>query len=459
MKFKQSYYTVFTDPFESDSSGHMKQIAFSTRSGQALVLAEDIYTKLADNRLDEISEEPFEELVKHKLLVPAEEDELLSVITENKEAIADDRLLYYVIQPTAYCQLGCDYCGQDHKKKNISPENQTKIIERIKEKLIPGVHLGIKIGWFGAEPLVGLREIREMTPRLKALAKEHNIGYSSKVVTNGLSLKEDIFLELVDDLAVRHIEVTLDGVAEFHDQRRHTKQLGPTFEIIVSNLEKILNRPDYFEKNCSISLRCNVDERNMEGVSPLIKLLASKGLHEKVSYFYPIGVYSWGNDAHKKSLTKEEFAEKEIDWLIEMYEHGFKPSLLPGRVKSVCLAVSPTSEMIDAYGNIFNCTEVSYVPAYYGSEYILGNVGTTSVTEIKSRPLADWNDIVLTSDSQCSSCKMLPVCGGACPKSWKEGRRACPPSKFNMKEKLMLAYLVSRDNFEEILNSDEVVVN
>lgn len=451
MKYKLSYYSIFTEPFEVDSTGQLKkQIAFSTRSSQALILSEDVCIKLLSNRIDDISPETQIQLKELKFIVPEEEIELNEIIDENKQMIANESLLYYVIQPSAFCQLGCDYCGQDHKKKNMSGQTIENVISRIKSKISLKNYNHLKIGWFGAEPLLGLKEIREFTPLLKDLADKNNLGYSAKIVTNGLSLKENIFLELTEKLYISQIEVTLDGIAEFHDKRRHTKESGATFDIIFNNLKKIIELPDFLEKKCAITLRCNVDERNFEGVSPLIKLLGENGFANKVGYFYPIGVYSWGNDAHKKSLSKEEFAEKEIDWLIEMYKYGFKPNLLPGRVKSVCLAVSPTAEMIDAYGNIFNCTEVSYVPAYYGSNYILGNVNQENKKN-EIRPLSDWNDQILENGIQCSTCKMLPVCGGACPKSWAEGRRACPSTKFNIKEKLLLSYLATKDNFLELV--------
>jgi uncharacterized protein len=452
MDYKLSYYTIFTDPFDADNTGLMrKQIAFSTRTGQVLVISEKTCDDILDERWHNLSAETLQQLTDLKFIVPTGEDELSGIINENKQSIEQESMLYYVIQPTAYCQLGCDYCGQEHKKRNLSKETEDGIMARIASRLVPGKHQHIRIGWFGGEPLLGLKQMRELTPRLKALAAEHNIGYSSKVVTNGLSRKEDIYMELVDELAVDQVEVTLDGIAEFHDQRRHTKSVSPTFGIIFDNLKAIINRPDYLEKRCRISIRCNVDERNWEGVSPLIRLLADEGFVGKISHFYPIGVYSWGNDAHKKSLTKEEFAQKEIDWLMEMYEVGFKPSLIPGRVRSVCLAVSPTSEMIDAYGNIFNCTEVSYVPVYEDSGYVLGNVNKPANTYAATRPLTDWNDRVLNNEVPCTACKMLPVCGGCCPKSWHEDRRACPPSKFNIKDKLLLSYLSVKENFKEML--------
>jgi len=207
----------------------------------------------------------------------------------------------------------------------------------------------------------------------------------------------------------------------------------------------IVNRSDFKELGCGISIRCNVDERNFEGVSPLISLLAEHSLQDKIQYFYPVGVYSWGgNDAHRKSLTKEEYAAKEIDWFIEMIDAGFIPGLMPNRKKQICIVVSKESEMYDAYGNIFNCTEVSYTDHYKGTPYVLGNLSKNEEDFSSARPLSDWNQTLLQDKFPCHSCKMLPVCGGGCPKSWYEDMRACPSAKFNIKERLALAYVLSK---------------
>lgn len=456
MAYKVSYYIVKTDLFFDHSKSPIQhQIIFSTRTSSILLISEDVSEKLFNAKHDLIEDEILNELIDGKFLVPEEEDELMTIVQENKRSIEDDSLLYYVIQPTANCQLGCGYCGQSHNKHQISSGLYENLIARVRSKYVKGLHKGMKIGWFGGEPLIGLKQIRELTIKLKELAKELGLSYSAKIVTNGLSLKEGIFLELVKDLNIREIEVTLDGVAEFHDKRRHTKQNESTFNIIFDNLKAILNRADFQDLNCRISIRCNVDKRNWEGVTPLIKLLASEGFHKKIAYFYPIGVYSWGNEAHLGSLTKEEFAEKEIDWLIEQYQAGFSPNFLPGRVKSVCLAVSNSSEMIDAYGNIFNCTEVSYVPNYENSNYVLGNLKFSPPEDKAVRPLSNWNDQILEGKYQCTKCRMLPVCGGACPKSWSEDMRACPPSKFNIEQKLMLSYFTTKEQFTEAINQIE----
>lgn len=448
MEQKLSYYTIITDPLNSRED----RVIFSTRTAEASIIKKSIFDALSEGRFDDLGPAEHELLTKNKVLVPAEEHELLNIITQNKDHIAQEEILYQVIQPSAMCQLGCDYCGQHHTKSYISGTVYENLVNRIRERAAKKKYRGMYIGWFGGEPLMGLRQIRELTPMLKQIAADYDMPYASKIVTNGLSLKENIFVELVNELKVDHIEVTLDGIAPYHDKRRVTKgEAGATFDIIFQNLLTILNREDYHDFNCQISIRCNVDERNEEGVSPLIKLMAEHHLQDKIAYFYPIGVYSWAqNAAHTKSMTKEEFAEKEIGWLMELIEYGFNVNLLPGRVKQVCLSVSPTSEMFDAYGNIFNCTEVSYTPVYENTDYVIGNLKFRAATYSGKRMLSDWNDEVLQGKFPCHSCKMLPVCGGACPKSWHEDMRACPPNKFNIKEKLMLSYIVSQKKLTEL---------
>ena len=235
------------------------------------------------------------------------------------------------------------------------------------------------------------------------------------------------------------IDVTLDGPEAYHDSHRYTKAGEGSFNIIFSSLMEILNSPTFDVSKCSVWIRCNVDQKNYEGVMPLIKLLAENNLQKKIG-FYPIGIYSWGNDAHEGSLTKEDFAKKEMVWLTEMARLGFQQNLIPKRKKKVCMAVSKNSEMYDAKGNIFNCTEVSYVPKYEGSKYVIGHLKDTFPNKVADRPLSNWNNEILSNQFPCHHCRILPVCGGACPKSWHEDMRACPSGKYNIEDRLQLIY-------------------
>jgi uncharacterized protein len=438
--YKLSHYLVFTDVLNDKHD----RIVFSTRSCKSLLISALCYSKLIAGSFSEIPLPLVQKLVDRNVLVPAAADELAAIISDNKQAIeGDQHTLYEVIQPSANCQLGCYYCGQTHTKKSLAPSVAGKITERIKTKLIGNTYKSLDIGWFGGEPLLGLASIRNISAELISFCNTNNIRYAAKMVSNGLGLKENIFRELVKIWEVKQIEITVDGVGDFHDGHRYTKKGTGSFSIIFQNLLNAISIREQENLDCKISVRCNVDRHNVEGVTSLIQYLASYQLQGKID-FYVANIYSWaGNNAHNQSLTKEEFATREIEWRKEMIRHGFAYGFdLPKRKKVTCMIVSKNSEMYDANGNVFNCTETSYAKIYEQSAYHLGNL-ESELPLRTTRHLADWNDRVENDHSlPCNTCNMLPVCGGSCPKSWEEGNPACPSNKFNLKDKLALNYKI-----------------
>lgn len=391
-------------------------------------------------KLDQLPKDILTELVDIELLVPDDQDELEIILRRNKAAIADDDNLYLVVQPTAWCQLGCGYCGQQHTRKHLSEEDQHLFVERVRTKLRLRDYKTLELSWFGAEPLAGLKVIRTLTPQLVRLAEEFSILYTAKVVTNGLSLTDAVASELEKKLGVGSIEITIDGSGLYHDARRYTKTGKGTFDRIFSNVVALAKRNDL---RFNLTIRCNVDRRNHEGVSPLLRMLAEAGIQDRIS-FYVAPVHSWGNDAHRESFAIEDFSAWEIKWFVEMIELGFNPPSLPKRRPIVCFAVSPQAELVDANGDLFNCTEVSYVPTYgKPNKYSIGTLKTGDFPD-KRNILADFNERLSRGEYDCPTCRMLPVCGGRCPKLWQEGIVPCPSAKYNIESRLLIKYAMSR---------------
>lgn len=438
MQLKKSFYSVFVEEPTRE-----QYIVYSTRSGKLIELAEDVYHHIENGIFDALDEEIKTSLLEAEILVPEQEDELKTIIDQNKKFIDNVETLYIVIQPSANCQMGCGYCGQEHEKKNLSDETNQLIIDRVKTKAARanGKFKNLQIGWFGGEPLLGLKDMRYLTTEFRKIAAAYNLNYQAAIVTNGLSLKKNIFIELSEELGVKGIEITLDGLAEHHDKRRFLKAgRAKTFDLIIKNLTDIFSLPNYEEYGISISIRSNVDMKNPESVEPLIDFLHEKNFLQKLADFYVAPIHSWGNDAHLVSLEKEDFADKEIDWYLYLMEKGISRSFLPGRKHQVCMIVNDDAELYDANGGVFNCTEVSYVPKYEGTEYELGQL-EDNVLDYENKPLHNWNDTVLTKKYPCGTCSILPVCGGSCPKNWSEGINSCPPIKHNIGDRVMLSYL------------------
>ena len=440
-RFKLSRYIVASVPVMDEIDGRVKRVVFATRTAEVRALDESSWQKVLAGRFKTIAPLIAKELISIQVLVPYDEDELATVIESNRSAAQASDDLYLVVQPSAMCQLGCDYCGQQHTPRKIDAPDRNRLVERVQKGLATGKYRSLSVCWFGAEPLLGLPVLRELTKKFQLEAEAAGCSYGAKIVTNGLALSRRLATELVNEHSIREIEITLDGDAQGHDTRRHRKNGTATFDKIFANLVALAKNP---EIDARINLRCNVDERNYERVSPLIKAIAAEGIQRRIE-FYTTAVYSWGNDAHKRSLSRERYGELEIGWLIQQIELGFNPSLVPQRRPVVCMSLVPSARLYDAYGGVYNCTEVSYVPSYgVPNSYEVGKLSSAEEDTDRLGVLGDFNDRILAQDYPCASCEMLPVCGGSCPKKWLEGLVACPSAKTNMRERLLVAFADDR---------------
>jgi uncharacterized protein len=438
-----SRYHVTSPRFVDDRDGIARRVVYATRTAGVRVLDDATWLALAEGRGEELDSAVVDDLAEIELLVPSGEDELATVVGRHDAATERHSVLSLVLCPTAACQLGCDYCGQEHSHKWLSEEHQSAFLRTVDAKLRRRAFESLDICWFGAEPLLAMKVIRAFTPRIRELAQQHGCAYGSRIITNGLALTEKRATELVKQHSIRAIDITLDGVAESHDARRHTKSGRSTFDRIFRNLEAVAKRDDL---DVDITLRTNVDASNFGDVSLLIRMLADAGIQRRIGY-YIAPIHSWGNDADKASLPPEDFASREIEWLAEMIMHDFKVGLIPPPKPVVCLAVQPEGTLVDADGRLFNCTEAPYVPAYENGRYGIGDVVNGEQPAGRSE-LADFNRRVAADEYACSTCRMLPVCGGACPKAWLEGSRPCPSALHNMPERLLLAYALSVEGEE-----------
>lgn len=447
-----SNYVVASNHLNVLRSGFKGYLLYSTRTGKVRTVGAATWEQLNRDRITELPPETRNELRRAGILVSTSEDELSVVLDENQRAIEEHDVLYQVVQPSAWCQLDCGYCGQVHQRASLSIELQTAFLERVRKRLASGRYKHLRIGWFGAEPLVGIGVIRTLTPALRKLAIMNNCDFGARIVTNGLALTPAMAIELTTKLSISEAEITLDGTAPYHDLLRPTKKGRDSFKRIFTNVVAVLQ-----QTSLGLVIRCNVGQDNVNAVSPLLQALYDAGVAKKVR-FYTSPVYSWGNDAHKTALTPERYAEAELEWLALQFRLGFEVGLLPQRRPIVCMAVQREAEVLDAHGNSFNCTEVPYVPTYgepsiYAIRFIRSAAAVPGPAAFPSVPtapgsvrtgrgdpagrLASFNDQIRSGEqAPCRSCKMLPVCGGQCPKAWHERHEPCPSAKTNIVQRL-----------------------
>lgn len=439
-----SRYLVASPPARI-GHGQPSRVVLATRTGTRMRVGVGLWDALQEGRIDELPGDVVTSLIEGGVLVDTETDELAAVLAENRSAIARNKVLEQVIQPTAACQLGCGYCGQEHRAVVMDEATQNHLVDAISSRLAAAQSGGsayeqLNVGWFGAEPLLGLSAVRRLTPMLRQAADRLGVGYASHIITNGLSLTRSIARELALQHDVTRVEVTLDGPPSVHDSRRHTKSGHSTFDQIWANLLALAGDDNI---DFELTIRCNVDATNADAVPELIDLIAASALAQRARlYFSP--VYAWGNDADLSALDRSEYASREVAWMAQQIKAGLPVQLVPGRREIVCVAVQPDGRVVDAFGSEFTCTEVPYVPTYgTPNRYETGHV------LLKSRrahplPFHTFYDSVASGDLGCAHCPLLPVCGGACPKSWQEGTPPCPSHKINLSERLLLEVAAER---------------
>jgi uncharacterized protein len=448
--FKFSEYTVITDIINDDET-NPKRIIYSTRSGRVLVMTDEVLKQIQAADYANVSDKVLSTLLKMEFLVPAEENEFSTVLDQNYLYNQENEIASFTLQPGANCQLGCHYCGQKHTKDYLPESLYPKLIDRINEIMAKKPYKALSITWYGGEPLMAYKQIRELSPMLLELAKKYKTKYIADMITNGLSLKPDLFTELVDKYKVSRYQITIDGMKEHHDTRRITKSGEATYDIIMENIAKCCALPIYTEKNAQINIRCNIDKSNYQSVLPFIQMISEKEFASKVSLaFSPI--VDWGDvKGSEGALTKEDFAEIEIDWYMEVLRRGIKVDVVPDRTYGPCMVVNPDSEVYDAFGNIFPCYEFPYTEMYQNDKHIIGNLRFPSETYNQDVNTRDWFQVVDDGKTWCKKCKFFPVCGGSCPKQWMGGTPACPSFKFNIEDRLILQYIMENEKVQEVM--------
>ena len=84
---------------------------------------------------------------------------------------ADPARRGFTILVTNYCNMACGYCGQEHHRSAVESARLGRLAERVESTIIDPATREVEVTWFGGEPLLGLRLIRELSARFTAAAK------------------------------------------------------------------------------------------------------------------------------------------------------------------------------------------------------------------------------------------------------------------------------------------------
>jgi uncharacterized protein len=386
------------------------------------------------------------ELIKDKVLVDMDADEQKQTLEDKIHTIASCMTdqLYWTIWPTTDCNLACDYCGQTHANLKLSRAHCDLTVQVIQRRLKTHGFKKLHVGWFGGEPLLGLDVMRYLTPQLFKTAKELGIKYDARLVTNGTLMTRAVAQELIQQLGVVWVEVTLDGPREIHDVRRVTKGGSGTYDRILQNVRDFLDVRGS-KREVALTLRCNVDCRNADTLKRFVDELAGLNLQKEVGRINFAGIYPWGETpGQRHRYIQQQYARIQLDLAEYAMSKGFGTWYLPlgGATGCQASALDTTLNVVPG-GRLYRCSEVPLVPMYEKQrDYQWWDRGT--LEELLARKEEDivfssgWYEELAQGKWPCTGCKFFGVCAGECPKQMRDGHKSCPLYICNLPKRMRL---------------------
>lgn len=173
--FTLSRYLI-TQEMPNDAT---KTLFYSTRTGEIVLMSTSVIDKVKEKRWSDLSFSELKQLTRCEMIVTEDENELASVQLFRTYSESVKETLGITIQPTANCQLGCHYCGQEHSNIKMSDDIVQKTIKRIKETLISEKYQHLAVTWYGGEPLMAIDLIEKFHEDIYQFCIDNQVGYKS----------------------------------------------------------------------------------------------------------------------------------------------------------------------------------------------------------------------------------------------------------------------------------------
>lgn len=412
---KVSDYNFFF-PYENDND---KLIAYNSFSNSLALIEKNKYEKykrFAEDGVAINDESLVEQLKQGGFLIDdnCNERDLLKFRMLRSRYRTDS--LSLTIATTADCNFRCAYC---YEKDVIKPDYMTEKVEeaiiKLVESHIQNISL-LSVSWYGGEPLMNIGTIERLSRKFIELCEKNKVQYNAGIVTNGYLLTKDN-LQLLNDLKVTSLQITLDGNEEIHNKRRPLADGSGTFKTIIGNL---ISNKDILPH---VALRINIDKNNADSGREITKILENNQLLDKVKPY--LGRVISDDDMYetKKCFNSCDFSKEEFKYFNEFANEDTYMLHYPRAIRNYCGADSLNSFVIAADGRLYKCW------------HDIGNysrcIGKLDEGMNENRQVyLDYMLFDPTTDKECSKCNLLPICMGSCPNMRVNKTDKCSTYKF-----------------------------
>ena len=400
---KESKYNFFF-PYVNNNQLILAYNSFSNALAVMTDKNYDAFEKYLKGDQNALDKELKQKLEKGNFLINNNTDELMLIRHKMYQARYNTNALSLTLAPTSSCNFRCVYCYEKESLKDevMSAKTQDAIIKLL-EKQAPQIS-HFHVSWYGGEPLLALEIIESLTTRFLLLSQKYGFVYSADIVTNGYLLTSEVS-KRIKQCNITRCQITLDGSAQTHNERRPLKSGKGTYKQIIKNLvaaDSIL--PE-------IVLRVNIDENNADSIDEVTNTIRRLNLIHVKAYPAPIKATN-GCYQNEVCFTRYSFQDFEYNYLIKQNDTTMIMSKYPTRRLNACCADYTNAFVINADGEMYKCWSDIGIKCYS-----IGNVSNgkrnlmNEILYLKDDP---------TQDRECCNCKFLPICLGGCPHERRE---------------------------------------
>jgi uncharacterized protein len=327
-----------------------------------------------------------------------------------------------IFEVTENCNLRCKYCvfsDNYQHYRSLAPQEMTfetaaKGIDYIYSQIKDRSEKKFNFGFYGGEPLLNLKLIRQMVEYTKKTFIGWDLYYN---MTSNLTVLDDSIIDFLADNEIS-LSVSLDGDQDNHDAKRVFANGSGTHSTVLDNLKKISDlRPDYFKKKVAFSAVHSFDLplENLMEFAQTNELVQEKGMRFNnvtaygTDYYqrYPIDVekkYSDFDRAHDRIADKkragdslaplEEFLDNQITTATDFLEQRTFSTLA-----QTCFFDSRL--FIDAQGQFHACEKMNATMAIGDVENGLNFPKMVDLLRKFQKTIRE----------NCSDCEIKFICG------------------------------------------------
>lgn len=406
MKYKKSKY-IISNIDKSNNNLYL----YHTDTGSIIYVdakkEENLNDILNDPNTININKKLKNILIESGFIVPEDYDEYQQVqykiLNRNYDKAG---YLELTIMPTEQCNFRCIYCYEKFKKPTMNSFYQEAIINYVKREIVN--RKGLKLSWFGGEPLLAMSVIEYLSKELIKICEENKKPFHATITTNGYLLDLATF-EKLRKLRINHFQVTLDGFSITHDKQRVLINGKPTFSKIFENLCNI--RDHAKGRIWSVSLRTNVTKTMLTYLSEYIELIQKNFNNDRRFTIMIRKMWTNGTDgAENIYCENDDFYDFIASCATADYTISQDYFLTHGQ-NFICYAAKPYAFVIGSDGSLYKCTV-----AMEDENNQIGIINENGIFQFDQNKLAKWTIPKIEKLSHCSSCSFFAACGGnSCP--------------------------------------------